>query len=144
MFVCCWNCLSSKTKGPGEEGPPEIIQKFRPRKWPISRQISHDPHGKNRAPFWPFLKEGFWGNIRRPLLLPAPVSGSCQQRFLADRELPTRAEKMFPQTSPPPKKKKNTSLIAEAHTCSPQATSILIRWVSPTLGALVTARWFLL
>ena len=28
--------VSSKTKGPGEEGAPEIIQKFRLRKWPIS------------------------------------------------------------------------------------------------------------
>ena len=27
----------------------------------------------DRAPFWPFLGERFWGNIRRPLLLPAPL-----------------------------------------------------------------------
>ena len=32
--------------------------------WPIS---SADFLWKDRAPFWPFLGEGFWGNIRRPL-----------------------------------------------------------------------------
>ena len=36
-------------------------------------RFPYDSYGKNRGPFWPFLSEGFWGNIRRPLLLPAPL-----------------------------------------------------------------------
>ena len=32
----------------------------------------YDSYRKNRAPSWPFLGDGFWGNIQRPLLLPAP------------------------------------------------------------------------
>ena len=36
-------------------------------------RFPYDSYGKSRAPLWPFLGEGFWGSIRRPLLLPAPL-----------------------------------------------------------------------
>ena len=32
-----------------------------------------DSYGRGTAPFCPFLGEGFWGNIRRPLVPPAPL-----------------------------------------------------------------------
>ena len=50
--------ISSKQRGWERKGPPEIIQKFRLRNWSIC---------------WPLLGEGFWWNIRRPLVLPAPL-----------------------------------------------------------------------
>ena len=63
-----------KQRGRKMKQPPEIIQKLHLRKWPISSaDFPYDSYGKNRAPFLPFLGEGFWGNIRRPLLLPAPL-----------------------------------------------------------------------
>ena len=34
-------------------------------------QIPYDSFGGDRAPCWLFLGEGFWGNIQRPLVLPA-------------------------------------------------------------------------
>ena len=59
----------------GRERPPEIIQKFRlSRVADFECRFPYDSYGKNRAPFWPFWGEGFWGNIRRPILLPAPLS----------------------------------------------------------------------
>ena len=52
--------FSSKTKGPGEKGAPEIqiIQKFRLRNWPVS---SAD-----------FPMTPMEGTEHRPLVLPAP------------------------------------------------------------------------
>ena len=62
--------VSSKTKGPG----PEIIQKFRLRKWPISSaDFPMTPMDRAEHHFGAFWGGGFWGNIRRPLLLPAPL-----------------------------------------------------------------------
>ena len=36
-------------------------------------KFPYDYYGRERAPFWPFLGQGFWGSIRRPLVLPAPL-----------------------------------------------------------------------
>ena len=57
--------VSNKTKGPGEKGAP--------RNHPVDFEcrFPYDSYGRDRAPFWPFLGEGFWGNIQRPLVLPA-------------------------------------------------------------------------
>ena len=49
-----------------EEGPPEITRADFECRFPC------DSYGTSRAPFRPFLGERFGGNIRRPLLLPAP------------------------------------------------------------------------
>ena len=63
---CSWNLQSAvKQRGRERKGPPEIIQKF-------CLRFPYDSYGRGRAAFWPFLGEGFWGNIRRPLVLPAP------------------------------------------------------------------------
>ena len=65
--------LSNETKGPGER-PPKIAQKCRLRNWPISRaDFPMTPMEGTEHHFGPFLGEGFWGNIRRPLVLPAPL-----------------------------------------------------------------------
>ena len=53
--------ISSKPRGRERKGPPEIIQKFRLRKWPISS-----------ADFLPFWEKDF-GAISGGLLLPAPL-----------------------------------------------------------------------
>ena len=66
--------ISSKAKGPGEKGAPrnhpesssQTLANFECR-------FPYDSYGMDRAPSWPFLGEGFWGNIRRPLVLPAPL-----------------------------------------------------------------------
>ena len=60
-------------RGRERTGPPEIINRnFVSESGQFRVRISlADSYGKNRAPFWPFLGEGFGGNIRRPLLLPA-------------------------------------------------------------------------
>ena len=87
MCVCTWvwahwavillvNPLSfsSKTKGPGEEGAPRNHSEISSQEVAdFECRFPHDFYAKNRAPFWPYLREGFWGNIRRPLLLPAPL-----------------------------------------------------------------------
>ena len=55
-------------------GPPEIIQIPEIPSQKVADfecRFPYGPYGKNRARFWPFLGEGFWGNIRWPLLLPA-------------------------------------------------------------------------
>ena len=36
-------------------------------------RFQYDSYGRDRAPFWPFLGEGFQSNILRPLVLPAPL-----------------------------------------------------------------------
>ena len=36
-------------------------------------RFPYDFYGRDRAPFSPLLGEGFWGNFRRPLVLPAPL-----------------------------------------------------------------------
>ena len=60
--------ISSKTKGPGEKGAPRNHTKnFVSETGRFLVQIAYDSYGRDRAPFWP------WGNIRRPLLLPAPL-----------------------------------------------------------------------
>ena len=66
-------CFSSKTKGPGEQGAPRNHPEISSQKVADCEcRFLYDSHGKNRAPLWPFLGEGLWGNIRRPLLLKAP------------------------------------------------------------------------
>ena len=65
---------AAKQRDRERKGAPEIIQKFRLRNWPISSaDFPMTPMEWDRAPFWPFLGEGFFGNIRRPLVLPAPL-----------------------------------------------------------------------
>ena len=65
--------LSSKRKGPGEEGAPRNHPEVSSQKVADFKcRLPYDSYVNNRAPFWPFLGEGFWGNIRRPILLPAP------------------------------------------------------------------------
>ena len=52
---------------------PEIIQKFRLRKWPISgADFPMAPMERAEHHFGPF-GEGFWGNIRWALRLLAPL-----------------------------------------------------------------------
>ena len=53
-------------KGPPEKSCPEISSQ---KVADFECGFPYDSYGKNRAPFWPFLGEGFWRNIRRPLLL---------------------------------------------------------------------------
>ena len=66
--------LSGKTKGPREDGAPRNHPEILSQKVAdLERRFPYDSYGKNRAPFWPFLGEGLCGNIRRPLLLPAPL-----------------------------------------------------------------------
>ena len=66
--------ISSKTKGPGEKGARRNDPEFSSQKVAdFECRFPYDTYGKNRAPFWPFLGEGFWDNIRRPLLLPAAL-----------------------------------------------------------------------
>ena len=61
-------------RGRERKGPPETIQKFRLKKWPISSaDFPSRLLWKEQHHFGPFLGEGFWGNIRRPLLLPSPL-----------------------------------------------------------------------
>ena len=64
----------SKPKGPEEKGAPRNHPEI------LSQKLAHfecrfpyDSYGRNGAPLWPFLGEGFWGNIRRPLVLLAPL-----------------------------------------------------------------------
>ena len=65
--------LSSKTKGPGEKGAPRNHPEISAQKLAdFECRFPYGSYGRDRAPFWPLLGEGFWGNIRRPLLLPAP------------------------------------------------------------------------
>ena len=60
--------ISSKTKWPGEKGAPRNHPEISPRKLvDFECRFSYDSCGRDRAPFWPFLGEGFWGNIRCPL-----------------------------------------------------------------------------
>ena len=66
--------VSSKTKGPGEEGAPTNHPEMSSRKLgDFECRYPYDSYRRDRAPFWPFLGAGFWGNIRRPLVLPAPL-----------------------------------------------------------------------
>ena len=64
--------FSSKQRGRERKGPPEIIQKFRQKQADFECRFPYESYGRDRAPFWPFLGEGFWGKIWRPLVLPAP------------------------------------------------------------------------
>ena len=65
---------AGKRSGRERKGPPEIIQKFRLRKRPISSaDFPVTPLERAEHHVGPFWGEGFWGNIRRPLLLPAPL-----------------------------------------------------------------------
>ena len=68
---CSWtHKISSKPKGPGEKGAPRNHPEISSQKLAdFECRVPYDSYGKNRAPFWPFLGEGLWGNIRRPLLL---------------------------------------------------------------------------
>ena len=69
-----WVSFSSKAKGPGEEGAPRNHSEILSQKVAdFECRFPYDAYGKSRAPFWSFLGEGFWGNIRQPLLLPAPL-----------------------------------------------------------------------
>ena len=64
----------SLKRGRERKGPPEIITRnFVSEVADFESRFPYDSYGKNRAPFWAFFGEGFWGNIRRPLLLPAPL-----------------------------------------------------------------------
>ena len=66
--------VSNKTKGPGEEGAPRNHPEILSQKVADSEcRFPYDSYGKNRALFWPCLGEGFWSNIRWPLLLPASL-----------------------------------------------------------------------
>ena len=63
----------------------------------------------DRAPFWPFLGEGFWGNIRQPLVLPAPLfSPSVGLKFLIEIEFfrsqgsGSQGQKALSETTPNP------------------------------------------
>ena len=66
--------VSSKTKGPGEKGAPRNHPEISSQKLAdLDCRFPYDSYGRDRAPVWPFLGEEFWGNIRRPLVLPAPL-----------------------------------------------------------------------
>ena len=66
--------IRSKTKGPGERGPQKSSRNFVSETAPdFECRLPYDSCVRDRAAFWPFLGEGFWGNIRRPLVLPAPL-----------------------------------------------------------------------
>ena len=66
--------ISSKTKGPGEKGAPRNHPETSSQKLAdIGCRSPYDCYGRDRAPLWSFLGEGFWGNIQRPLVLPAPL-----------------------------------------------------------------------
>ena len=68
----CFFC--SKTKGPGEKGAPRNHPEISSQKLAdFERRFPYDSYGRDRAPFGPLLGEGFWGNIRRPLVLPVPL-----------------------------------------------------------------------
>ena len=70
--VVCAGCISSKNKGAGIE-PQKSSRNFVSETVDFECRFPYDSYGRDRAPFWPFLGEGFWGNIRRPLVLPAPL-----------------------------------------------------------------------
>ena len=62
-----------KQRGRERKEPSEIIQKFRLRNWPISSaDFPMTPMEGTDIIVAP-LGEGFWGNIRRPLVLPAAL-----------------------------------------------------------------------
>ena len=64
---------AAKQRGRERQGPPKIIQKFRLRKCPISSaDFPISPMERAEHHFGPFGRR-IWGNIRRPLLLPAPL-----------------------------------------------------------------------
>ena len=74
MSFCARSFVSSKTKGLGEKGAPRNHPEISSQKLAdFECRFPYDPFGRDRAPFWPFLGEGFWGNIQRPLVLPAPL-----------------------------------------------------------------------
>ena len=50
---------------PGEKGFQKLAD--------FECRFPYDSYGRDRAPFWPFLGEGFRGNIQQPLVLPAPL-----------------------------------------------------------------------
>ena len=64
--------VSSKAKGPREKGVPRNHHREISSRKNECRFL-YDSCGRDRSPFWPFLGEGVWGNIRRPLVLPVPL-----------------------------------------------------------------------
>ena len=80
--------ISSKPKGPGEREAPEIINRnFVSETGRFECRFPHDSYGRDRAPFRPFSGEGFWGNIWRLLVLPAPLSYCWQKNHSAKKYL---------------------------------------------------------
>ena len=70
--------VSSKQKGPG--APRNHTEISAQKVADFECRFPYDSYGKDRAPFWLFWGEGFWGNIRRPpLCFTAARSG---RRFL--------------------------------------------------------------
>ena len=66
--------VSSKTKGPEEKGAPRNHPEISSQELAdFECRLPYDAYGRDSASFWPFLGEGFWGNIWPPLLLPAPL-----------------------------------------------------------------------
>ena len=83
-------CFSSATKGPGEEGAPRNHPEISFRKWPISSaDLPMTPMERTDHHFGPFLGRRIWGNIRRPLLLPAPLFYQSPQDLLQSRCQPS-------------------------------------------------------
>ena len=64
--------ISSKPEAPGKEGAPRNHPEISSQKVAnFECRFPYDCYGRDTAPFWPFLGAGFWGNIQRPLVLPA-------------------------------------------------------------------------
>ena len=92
--------ISSKTKGPGEKGAPRDHPEISSQRLAnFECGFPYDSYGRDRASFWPLLGEGFWGNIRRALVLPAPLF-FCWNDFGADSKC-----SIYWRPPPPPIKK---------------------------------------
>ena len=65
---------AAKQRGWERKGPPRNHPEISSQKVAdFECRFSYDSCGQNRAPFRPVSKKEFWGIIRRPLLLPAPL-----------------------------------------------------------------------
>ena len=75
--VFFWKLCSAesivKQRGRERRGPQKSSRNFVSETGRFRVQIPYDSYGRDRAPFWPFFGAAFWGNIRRPLVLPAPL-----------------------------------------------------------------------